>query len=180
VALGAVLVVSPSWSGEATSETFDREDLRTFIDRVGTILCVSSVCGLTSAWPCLLKRAERMTANSPPYQYLTEVWNVASAREAYINLPKELVPDNLGFHSTEPTTPRLIHSSSYPASTAASRDSCRRYRCSTYPLSRVTFTRSSCLYTSSRVLRVCLSRSPSSGLRRAVHFERSHRFRESC
>jgi hypothetical protein len=38
---------------------------------------------------------------------------VASAREAYINLPKEFVPNNLRFHSAESTTLRSIRSGSY-------------------------------------------------------------------
>jgi hypothetical protein len=49
VAPRVVFVVLPSWSGGAASEIFDREDLSSFIDRVGTVICVSSVCGLTSA-----------------------------------------------------------------------------------------------------------------------------------
>jgi hypothetical protein len=55
---------------------------------------------------CLLERAERRTASTPPYQYLMEAWNVTSAREAYINLLKEFVPNNLRFHSVESTTLR--------------------------------------------------------------------------
>jgi hypothetical protein len=127
---------------------------------------------------CLLKQAERGAVSSlyqvhePQMQYPMEVWNVASAREVYIDLPKGLVPDNLGFRSTESTTPRSIRSSSHHASTVASRGSYRRHYYSVYSLPRATFTRSSRWYTSSRVLRVCLSCSSSSGLRRAGHLER--------
>jgi hypothetical protein len=71
---------------------------------------------------CLLERAERRTASTPPYQYVMEVWNVASAREAYINVPNEFAPNNLRFHSAESTSSRSIRSGSYPTSTAASRN----------------------------------------------------------
>jgi hypothetical protein len=51
---------------------------------------------------CLLERAERRTTSTPPYQYLMEVRDVASAREAYISLPNEFVPKNLRFHQPSP------------------------------------------------------------------------------
>ena len=81
---------------------------------------------------------------------------VESAREAYISLPGELAPDNLGFHLTESIASRSIRPSSYHASTTASRGSYRRYYCS-----RATFAR---LHLGSRF--------SSSGLRRAVRLER--------
>ena len=62
---------------------------------------------------CLLERAERRTASAPPHQCLMEAWNVASAREAHIKLPKEFVPNNIRFHSAESTTLRSIRSGSY-------------------------------------------------------------------